>query len=294
MSQPLVSVICLCYNHAPYLIEALNSVEAQDYDPIELIIVDDCSSDNSAQLISEWIKDKDVKFLKNETNIGNTKSFNRALNKANGFYIVDFATDDVLLPNSISEKVNTFHNSNYNNVGVVFSNVEYIDTTGNFIKYEYDVDRSKKALKVPKTGMIYKDLVSDYFISASSMLIKKEVFNKLNGYDESLAYEDLDFWFRSSREFEYDYTDKILLKKRITNNSLGKQFYSYGKNKLSKSTYKVCLKALKLNRSKEEHLALLNRLKYEIKLAARKFNIIGLLRFLSLWLKTKWLIFRSE
>jgi len=68
--KPLVTVICLCYNHQDYVIETLQSVLNQSYSNIEIIIVDDKSSDDSVSLISDFLKDHpQIKFIKNEKNV---------------------------------------------------------------------------------------------------------------------------------------------------------------------------------------------------------------------------------
>jgi hypothetical protein len=120
------------------------------------------------------------------------------------------------------------------------------------------------------------------------MLIKKEVFNKLKGYDENLSYEDLDFWFRSSRLYEYDYSDEVLVKKRVSENSLSSNFYNRKGIDLARSTYTVCKKAYYLNKSKPEHKALENRLVYEIRLALKNRNFIIAFKFLWLLLLVKY------
>ena len=71
--KPLVSVICLCYNHAEFVIESLNSVLNQNYQPIEIIIVDDYSTDNSVAVIEKWVENnQSLTFIKNTNNLGNT------------------------------------------------------------------------------------------------------------------------------------------------------------------------------------------------------------------------------
>jgi hypothetical protein len=94
-------------------------------------------------------------------------------------------------------------------------------------------------------------------------LIKKSVFDSLGGYDETLAYEDLDFWIRASRIYEIDFIDEVLVKKRTVINSLGSNF-NKKKHKINISTYKILKKAFDLNRSKIEDLALQKRVHYEI------------------------------
>ena len=72
---PLVSVICLSYNHEAYVVEALNSVINQTYTNVELLIADDYSTDNSVEVIQNWLENHpEVDFLTNEKNLGNTNS----------------------------------------------------------------------------------------------------------------------------------------------------------------------------------------------------------------------------
>lgn len=267
IENPLVTVICLCYNHESYLIESLNSVLNQSYPNIEIIIADDYSSDNSVSLIKNWIGNKNIPFIQNKTNIGNTKTFNSAFKFSKGDFIIDLALDDVLYPTSIEDRVNKFNTTKYKNLGVVFSNIELIDEAGNHISYLYELNEKNEAIKKPKTGNIYKDLVHSYFLNATSMLIKTEVLKKLDGYNEDLSYEDVDFWFRSSRIYDYDYVDKVLIKKRQVKNSLSSNFKRKSGKHLANTSYKNCKMAFKLNQNKEEHKALINRVVYELKLA---------------------------
>lgn len=267
-----VSVICLCYNHADFVYEALESVKNQTHQNVELIIVDDCSKDNSVEVIRNWVKNYDCVFIANQKNLGNTKSFNKAYAKCNGDFIIDLAADDVLNKDFISNHLNTFKNSNYPELGVVYANAEAISANGTHIKFHYEIDDKGKAVKKPPTGDIYRNLLFEYFINSPSMMGSKAVFDYLNGYDEDLAYEDLDFWIRSSRKFQYDFTDAVLVKKRILPNSHGKKFYKNRGKEISNSTFKVLLKALELNRSKIEYKALCNRILYEIKLSIKVRN----------------------
>ncbi|MBJ6369296.1 glycosyltransferase [Snuella sedimenti] len=294
--KPLVTVICICHNHMDYVVESLNSVINQTYNNIEIIIIDDASKDDSIIKIKEWIAHKDILFIENKENIGNTKTFNKALALAKGEYILDLATDDILTTTCIENQIYRFKNSKYKNLGVVFSNMERIDENGNHISYQYDLNNENKAKQKPPTGDIYKFIIHSYFLSAPTMLIKKNVLKKLKGYDENLSYEDLDFWFRSSRLFEYDYVDKVLVKKRILKESLSSNFTKRRGINLGKSTYKVCKKAIYLNKNKEEHKALINRIIYELRLAIKNYNVILFIKFFALllrlqtkiWISSQW------
>ena len=107
--NPLVTVICSCYNHENFVIESLNSVINQDYKNIELIIIDDFSSDNSKKTIKNWLLNyPEITFIANENNLGITKSFNNALKSAKGKYIIDLAADDILIPNCVDLQLKKF------------------------------------------------------------------------------------------------------------------------------------------------------------------------------------------
>ena len=275
--NPLVTIICLAYNHEKFVVETLNSVVNQNYSPIELIIMDDCSSDATKSIIEDWLlSHSDARFIANEVNLGNTKSFNNALKIAKGNYIIDLAADDLLMPNGIQMQVEALQKSTFKNLGIVYGNAEIINENGSFNSYYFPVDANGKVITKRKTGDIYSSVLSSGdSICSVSTLIKKDVFDFLGGYDETLSYEDLDSWIRASRVYEFDFIDAILIKKRIVSNSLGTHFFKKN-NKINISTYKILRKALKLNRSKVEDLALQKRVNFEIihSFKNRSFNLL--------------------
>jgi glycosyltransferase involved in cell wall biosynthesis len=268
-NKSVVTVICMCYNHEKFVLESLHSVITQDYPFIELIIIDDCSTDDSKNTIEKWLLDyPKVQFIANETNLGNTKSFNKALKLASGDYIIDLATDDVLISNCVSLQIKAFNESTFKNLGIVYGNAELITEKGEFDSYYFPVNDNKKTIKKRQTGDIYLSVLSggDSICSVSSMA-KKSVYDLLNGYDETLAYEDLDFWIRSSRLYEFDFIDEILIKKRISATSLTTSFYDNHSSrfkKINRSTYLILKKAIGLNQTNEEDLAVQKRVHHEM------------------------------
>lgn len=288
----LVTIICLCYNQEKFVAESLLSAVNQDYPFIELIIVDDFSTDNSKEEIEKWLIDyPQIQFIANEKNLGSTKSFNKALKLAKGEYIIDLACDDILLPNCVSLQLKAFQESQFKNLGVVYGNAELISEKGKFYFYYFPVDEFKKIIEKRKTGDIYLSVISggNSICSVSSM-VKKTVFDDLKGYDENLAYEDLDFWIRASRKYDFDYIDKILIKKRITTTSLGTHFFLKNderSRKINYSTYLIIKKAIALNKTKEEHKAILKRMHFEMILAFKTSNFKLLLKYISLEIKQR-------
>ena len=263
MDHKLVSVICVCYNHSKYLEEALQSVFEQTYSHIQLIVVDDGSTDDSRVKLTALQNEKAFDLLLLEENIGYCKAFNKGLAMARGELIIDLAGDDRLMPDRVALGVEYLWPTTH---GVQFGDVRYIDGLGNTIGTHYKRNsRAELAEEVPH-GNVYSELLRRYFICAPSMMIKKEVLDQLGGYDEQLAYEDFDFWVRSSRSYTYQFMDAVLVEKRVLSNSLSKIQYTQNDSMMN-STLKVCQKALKLNRNRAEHEALAVRLHYEIRQA---------------------------
>lgn len=262
MNQPLVSVICVCYNHARFVVEALDSVVNQTYKNIELIVIDDGSDDGSGKIIKQWVAQHPATImLLNGKNLGYCITFNKAFRFAKGDYIIDLSADDLLLPQRIEEGVKLFQSQGLN-CDVIFSDARYIDKQGKELHLHSD---NFPHDSIPQ-GEIYKDLIKRYFICSPTMMIRKEVLVKLNGYDESLAFEDFDLWIRASRDYEFYYSPNVFVKKRIVNSSLSKKQFTRGDTQRW-STLKVCAKIKSLNRTIEERVALRKRLWYEIRLS---------------------------
>jgi glycosyltransferase involved in cell wall biosynthesis len=264
MQSPLVTVICLCYNHERFLVEAIDSVLNQTYTNLQIILIDDASTDNSSTLLKTFTnRPGNIEIILLEKNIGNCAAFNSAFAKARGEFVVDFATDDVMLPDRIAKQVEQFSKLD-ESYGVVFSDAIYIDEHGNEKYYHFENLKRKGLLKTIPQGDLYSTLLSTYFIPSPTMMVRKKVLNELSGYDETLAYEDFDFWVRSSRNYLYAFLNEITTKIRISQRSMSQGWYKQGDRQL-RSTYEVCKKAMKLNRSDEDKLALIKRLKYEIR-----------------------------
>ncbi|MGB0523703.1 MAG: glycosyltransferase family 2 protein [Flammeovirgaceae bacterium] len=265
--QPLVTVICLCYNHEDYVIEAINSVINQSYSRVELIVVDDASTDDSQPKIKNYLADKsDIQCILLNKNVGNCAAFNVGLARAGGKYIIDLAADDVLMPNRIERQVHAFE-SLPNAYAVVFSDAWLIDEQGNSIRTYYSRNKDGQLQETVPSGHVYQQLIKKAFICSPTMMMRKAVLDELNGYDESLSYEDYDFWVRSGRKYAYHYQDELLTKKRILTNSHRKGFYKKSTNPHLESTLKVCWKAFAQNQTQAEHLALAVSVRYHMRQA---------------------------
>jgi glycosyltransferase involved in cell wall biosynthesis len=291
MKKPIVTVICICFNHEWFVGEAIHSVINQTYQVIELIIVDDNSSDNSVEVIAKIIKDHpEVQFLANKHNLGICRSFNSAFQISKGEYIIDLAADDMLEPQRIEKGVEAFMKNP--DAGVHFCDAWYINENSSVIKQHHKRNRDGKLIEKIPQGMIYKDIVQRYFICPPTMMYSRKAVEALGGYDEDLTYEDFDFQVRSSRKFEYIFTDEILVRKRISKKSLSSTQYKPN-SRILLSTVKICEKAFTLNRTKEEHDALKKRIFYELGKAVQSRNFLAAEKFMSLLEKMKINDFRT-
>jgi glycosyltransferase involved in cell wall biosynthesis len=271
MKNPLVSVVCLCYNQEQFVREAVSSVLLQSYKPIQLILVDDASTDLSASVIRGVKNDHPhIECLLLEKNLGNCAAFNRALTLAKGKYVIDFAADDVMTPDRIEKQVRFFETLD-DSYGVVFTDAEYINETGAHLYNHFEALFKKGLLKEIYQGDVYANLLSTYFVASPTMMVRTSVMIELGGYDEQLSYEDFDFWIRSSRNYKYAFLNERLTKIRKRTRSMSTGWYKQGDRQLY-STYLVCKKALLLNRKHEDMLALRTRLEFEIRQAVFSQN----------------------
>ena len=256
--QPLVSVICLCYNHSRFVAECLESVFSQSYSAVELIIVDDFSKDNSINIIRQLLRPQD-QLIVNDRNQGVCASFNRGLALAKGKYIVDLAADDCLFPHTIAQQVAYFETLP-DEYGAVFGEAVLIDEAGNMLGTWYKRNSGGTLIQSIPQGDVFAAVLAGTPILTVTAMTRKEVYDALNGYDESLLYEDFDFLVRASRRWKYAFRDQYWIKYRQVRGSHSKQQLTRRTRHLE-TTYKVCEKALPLLKSVEEQKAFLSRVR---------------------------------
>jgi glycosyltransferase involved in cell wall biosynthesis len=258
----------------------MQSVLSQTYKNYELIVVDDGSTDESPTVIGNFQKQhREITFIRLEKNEGICKAFNRAFKICSGDFIIDLAADDILLPNRLESGIKIFETLD-DSYGVIFSDAEWIDAHGNRMCFHSE----KYPHNTIPQGNIYQNLIERYFICSPTMMFRRAVIENLVGYDESLTYEDFDFWIRSSRMFKYHYEPSVLVKKRKLKNSLShKQSKLF--NKHNYSTYRVCNKILDLNRTVNEQGALSRRIQYEIRQSIKTLDIFLTYKYWLLWVK---------
>jgi glycosyltransferase involved in cell wall biosynthesis len=128
VENPLISIVMLCYNHEKFVAEALDGVLAQTYSPLEIVIVDDCSQDSTAEIVSTKLSEaparSDIRFLRNSQNRRLLGACEVGINASKGSFIVLTCDDDVMLPGMVTEMVKQWR---HENISLVATNAEIID-----------------------------------------------------------------------------------------------------------------------------------------------------------------------
>lgn len=118
----LVSIIMPSYNTGRFIKETIESVLKQTHSNWELIIVDDCSTDNTDEIVGQYLADKRIRYIKNDTNSGAAVSRNRALREAKGKWIAFLDSDDLWEPDKLQKQISFMRNNGYH-----FSYTNYIE-----------------------------------------------------------------------------------------------------------------------------------------------------------------------
>jgi glycosyltransferase involved in cell wall biosynthesis len=109
VNNSLISIVMLCYNHEKYVAEALEGVLAQTYSPLDIVIIDDCSQDTTAEIVAAklaTVSDRsNIRFIRNPINLGLLGACDIAFNAARGAFVVLTCDDDVMLPEMVAEMV---------------------------------------------------------------------------------------------------------------------------------------------------------------------------------------------
>lgn len=280
-NKPLVTVICNCLNHEAYVLEALDSVLAQSYKNIELIVINNGSTDASGLVIHDFVKDRpEVKFIDLEKTLSHNIAFNLAAKDSSGDYLIDLSGDDRLLPDSIIKQLHKFQNTK-GDVGMVFGNALEIDGKGNFLKNYFETDANGKVLDKGLHHTTYDRLLAGGLcICAVTTMYSRRHFELLGGYSEALFFEDLDFWLRMSYRHKIEFIDDFLVEKRYLPTSFGAQ--SFQKNKISKKINDSLIMIFRdamLRNSAEQNKLLLKRIHNRMQVAYEKRDWFYLLKF---------------
>ena len=173
----LVSVIMPSYNTADYISESIKSVQAQTYTNWELIIVDDCSTDNTDEVVGAFLGDQRIRYLKNKKNSGAAVSRNRALREAKGRWIAFLDSDDLWVPEKLEKQIGFMKKNGYS---FSYTNYEEIDMAGQ--KTGVKITGPKKITKTGMFNYCWPGCLTVMYDAAAIGLIQITDIKKNNDY----------------------------------------------------------------------------------------------------------------
>lgn len=210
--SPTVSVVIATYNYGRYLGGALASALGQTLDDLEVIIVDDGSTDDTASVAASFRGDPRVRYYRVD-HLGQPAAKNVGIRLAQAPLIAFLDADDVWLPTKLEQQVKLFADDP--DLGVVFARTQLIDSQGRRLE--------KEQPPLPR-GNVLDEMFRQNFVCFSTALTRADVLHRVGLFDETLALAiDYDLWLRVARDYRFDYVDEELVQYRTGHGSLSRR-----------------------------------------------------------------------
>jgi alpha-1,3-rhamnosyltransferase len=242
------SIILTTYNSAKFVEDALESVAAQSFSDFELIVTDDCSTDNTVEIVKNYLKntkslaDKS-KIIEQKANLGIAKNENSAIRMAEGEWIHVLAGDDALMPDALQNVADFIANNlSVNFIHGIAKKYSNDFSEENFEKNLYPDYHRHDADKLSAEDQ-YKQLLKGNFIVSTTTFFKKDALEKLGLFDETIwNLEDWTTFLNITESGEkFYFVPQILAKYRAHQGSVCKsddKFFLTGQHRQSREVYK--------------------------------------------------------
>lgn len=212
MSRPIVSVVIATYNSGTYLKDAIESVLKQSMPELELLVIDDGSTDGTRALVQSF-SDKRLRYIW-QSNAGQTSAKNHGIREATGEFIGFCDGDDYWYPDKLELQLPMFSKSP--DVGVVYSATDIIDERGTFI------EKSKLALH---RGNVTDRLFMTNFVPFGTAIVRRKCIEEHGAFDEQLRMGiDWDLWLRISANYLFDFVPESTYAYRIWSGQMSKNW----------------------------------------------------------------------
>jgi len=220
MIKDLISVIIANYNNAKYLEQCLDSVLMQSYQSVEIIIADDCSTDDSKEILLKYSnKHSNIKVIFNQINMGVTKNRHNAILNSQGEFLTTLDADDFYYD---SDKLKSemlllkYHKNKFGKDIIAYSNTALVDEDGQLLNFWYDNQ------SIPE-GNILEPVFFRNCIIPRDFLFSRDAYDLIGGYDTKIGiYEDYDLDIRLAKHLDFYYTAKPGVAYRQTSSGLSK------------------------------------------------------------------------
>ena len=265
---PLVSICVPTKDRPAYLKQAIESILAQDFDDMEIIISDNASKRQTFDIVSDF-NDKRIKYSRNSKDLGLTNNLNRCIAMANGKYICIFHDDDIMLKGNISKKVEMLENNP--NIALVHSDIKRIDENSNVIGKHWASTQTIK--KTTSAKELFEILLTDKNpICAPSAMVRRKAYDKVGFFDKELDYTcDWNMWMRLAAFYDVGYIDKPLILYRCHKEMATEKYF---KTKGVRQIYQAKIRAIeKVVKHKENRLSYIKQVKKDTKQRAFKLAL---------------------
>jgi len=248
-SQPLVTVITPLFNAQDFIGETIESVLDQTYQNWEMIIVDDCSTDNSRDIVKKYeAKESRIKLIELEKNFGGpARPRNVGLDISKGDYLAFLDADDVWLKNKLQVQINE----------MLVNNLDFTSTDSKFIddnSIDTIINKHKIIIffKKIKRKATLSDVIKGNFISTSSAIVSKNFISKFDENKDFIGVEDMYLWMKilNEKNVRYKYIRDKLIKYRVSSASLSER----GVNQKQAIKANLCILKFILDNQKFEYI----------------------------------------
>jgi glycosyltransferase involved in cell wall biosynthesis len=225
-SKPLVTIGAINYNNEKHVIETLDSIANQTYENIELIVVDDASTDNSLTLIKDWLKNykKPYKLIVHSENMNVHAGYMSVIKNATGEFLSIVATDDVLVNEKTEKQVEAFANLG-DEYGAVYGDVVETDASGEIIR-EPNFENIKKFSPdwtLPQ-GDVFSKFVTRFFFYVQAALFRLSILNDFY-FPEKYICEDRYFILFVANKSKIFGNENVTVFYRRHNESIVAEYY---------------------------------------------------------------------
>lgn len=206
MPKPLISVVMPVFNAGKYIEKAIKSILRQTYENFELIIVDDCSEDNSLEIVQN-ISDSRIKLFCNEINKGIAYSTNLAIKHAKGKYVALMDDDDIALPNRLETQLGFMEK--HEEIDVLGGASELVNYLGEHVSY---LNSPRSNPKYIKAMLLFRCLD---FANSTTMIRRQFIVDNNIWYRENYyGMQDYQFFIEASKKGKISSIDTLILQKR--------------------------------------------------------------------------------
>jgi len=227
MSEPLITVVILSYNNAKYIGRCIESVLSQDVEGLELIVLDDASTDGSEAVISRFLGDPRISYVRNEKNMGLNANWNKACKSGSGKYIAILGSDDFFYPGHLKDLVDTLE-ANPNCI-LAYCPCVWVDEDDRVIRVATHPGHPAQSY-IGGRNELADLLIYDNYITPSAVVIRRKELVADGPFDPEVKLAgDWDLWCRLAiRNPNFAFVNRPSVAYRIHPGQVSHQFYSSG------------------------------------------------------------------